>query len=121
MSDTMTADRPSANGTTVVVDAQSTVVSRAQLLKPDAIEALVHESLCQVERDEHGNLRKLAPDWRGYSKNVRRYGDRVPLVRAAAEDLAVEAENIRNLRLDLDDADDDESAEDGEGEDDLGV
>lgn len=108
-----TPEEKRTNGWRIVVRF-SADVCRTLLLKPDVIEALVHESLCQVERDEHGNLRKLAPDFRGYSANVERFGALVPPVRQAADALSVQIEDVRNLRLDLDGADDDE-------DEDLGV
>lgn len=106
------AEEKRANGWRVVIRFMADTC-RTLMLKPDVIEAMVHESLCQIERDEHGNLRKLAPDFRGYGLNVNRFGALVPPVRQAADALALEIEDVRNLRLDLDAEDDDGEIETG--------
>ncbi len=92
-----------ANGWRVVITFSADVV-RTLLLEQADIEALVHESLCQVEKDEHGNLRKVAPDFKGYTTNVERFGATVPSVKEAARALRIEVKDVRNLRLDLDPA-----------------
>lgn len=81
-------------------------VCRTLMLTQDVIEAMVHESLCNFDRDERGNLCKVAPDWRGFTANVERFGPIVPPARRAADVLQIEAEDVRNLRLDLDDEED---------------
>lgn len=105
------------NGWRVVITFSADVL-RDLLLEQGDIEALVHESLCQIDRDEHGNLRKLAPDFKGYTTNVERFGATVPSVKAAAQALQIEVKDVRTMRLPLDGADEPETVDTGE---DLGV
>lgn len=96
-----TKEERRTNGWRVVITFLATTL-RGLMIQQDVINALVHESLCTLEKTKRGQLRKVAPNWRGYDANVERFGTLVPPVRRAAEVLSLEVEDVRNLRLDLD-------------------
>lgn len=73
-------------------------------LSPAVMEAVVHERLCAIDKDEHGGIRRKGPDFRGYSKNIKRFGAVLPETKIAAAVLGRDTEDVRNgLLFDDDD------------------